>query len=303
MMKTGMTLRRVAALGMMAALASVASAQKATVGIMEFENKAGIDGRVASGLADMMMTALMQTRKFDIVERSQLAKVVDEQALGASGAVDPSTAARIGNLSGADYLLLGAVTEASAKASKFGIGGLRVGSSSVKLAIDVRFVDSETGNIMWADYMEDSKDAPSIDVGQYEFDLDSGPTQELARGLVDAITENIVVTVYPPIIIDYQQAAGTVIVNYGDVFFERGETYDVIRKGEPVKDPTTGEIVAHREEHLGRIKITEVEERASHGEVVDGTVELNAVVEAGDGGGSGGGSKKKGFGKFFRKKN
>ncbi len=279
-MKTRMRITILAALVAAVGVAPGAAAQKATIGVMNFENKAGIDGRVASGLSDMLTTSLAQTGKFTIVERSRLDRVYDEQALGASGAVDPATAAKIGKSLGAGFLILGAVTEASAKKGQFKIGGVSVGHNSVHLAIDARVVDTDTAEVVWADHVEDSKSAPNIGLaGQLNFDLDSGPTAELARGLTMEIANEIIATVYPPKIIDFQAETGQVIVNLGGTFFEQGKLYDVVRRGEPVRDSETGDIITYREERLGQIRVTTVEERATHAVLVEGSVEVGAIVK------------------------
>ena len=55
----------------------------------------------------MMISELASNAAARVVERDQLQKLLDEQNLGSSGRVDPQTAARIGKLVGARYVVTG----------------------------------------------------------------------------------------------------------------------------------------------------------------------------------------------------
>jgi curli biogenesis system outer membrane secretion channel CsgG len=80
--------------------------------VLEFQNATdyGSDqlSRVAS---DMLVTALKQSERFLLVERERLNLVLAEQALGQTGALDPDTRAKVGQVLGAQFLILGTITE------------------------------------------------------------------------------------------------------------------------------------------------------------------------------------------------
>lgn len=59
------------------------------------------------GLAGMLISELAANPAARVVERDQLQRLMDEQNLGASGRVDEQTAARIGKLVGARYVVKG----------------------------------------------------------------------------------------------------------------------------------------------------------------------------------------------------
>jgi hypothetical protein len=86
--------------------------------------------------ADQMTTLLDQSDRFDVIERTQLTKLLDEQNL--EGIVKPGELARPGQVRGVDYLLLGRVTNLRVKQeshdNSFGlaqVGGL-LGGADVK---------------------------------------------------------------------------------------------------------------------------------------------------------------------------
>ena len=63
-------------------------------------------GRVTEAFDSQLIAKVNDTRKFDIVGRSDLKDVLKEQELGQSGNVDAKTAAQAGKLTGAKYLLV-----------------------------------------------------------------------------------------------------------------------------------------------------------------------------------------------------
>src|SRR2546428_6291567 len=59
------------------------------------------------GIAGLMISDLAANPAARVVEREELQKLLDEQNLGTAGRVDPQTAAKIGKLVGARYVVTG----------------------------------------------------------------------------------------------------------------------------------------------------------------------------------------------------
>lgn len=59
------------------------------------------------GIAGMLISELTQNPAARVVERQEIQNLLDEQSLGTAGRVDPQTAAKIGKLVGARYVVLG----------------------------------------------------------------------------------------------------------------------------------------------------------------------------------------------------
>ena len=77
-----------------------------TVAIMAFEGP----GRSGAQAAGIFSEILLREAFYKIIERDQLSRIMKEQALGLTGAIDDSTAAEVGKLVGADALILGEIT-------------------------------------------------------------------------------------------------------------------------------------------------------------------------------------------------
>jgi hypothetical protein len=76
-----------------------------------------VDKTNLNGLYDFAGMTMLQTNHFVPVERTRIDAVLKEQEFGASGIVDPSTAAKLGKVLGADAVML--VTVASSKHNAF----------------------------------------------------------------------------------------------------------------------------------------------------------------------------------------
>jgi curli biogenesis system outer membrane secretion channel CsgG/ribosomal protein L40E len=151
---------------------------KPTVGVPQFtvQNASGAKSvhNLDSLAADQMSTLLHLTGRFDVIERAQIEKILDEQNM--EGIVRPDQMAKAGQALGADYLLIGKVTNFRVKQDQTksgvdvgGIGGMiggnRFGAGSTgfdkknqrittECGVDIRLVDPTTGKVAVAHFGE-----------------------------------------------------------------------------------------------------------------------------------------------------
>ena len=130
----------------------------------------GSGGSMNDIAADQMTTLLFKTNRFEVIERTQLKKLLDEQNL--EGIVKPGELARPGQVRGVDLLLIGKITNLRVKREtnnrNFGLaqvggsivnmGGLDVKKSDLKITtecgVDIRLVNPTTGQIVVAENSE-----------------------------------------------------------------------------------------------------------------------------------------------------
>jgi len=144
---------------------------KARIAIAQFTDKTNSgwwSGAIGDGMADQLATALFNSNRFIVLERQTLDNVLYEQDLGASGRIKQETAAPIGEIEGAELLVVGAVTafEGNAEGTQGGLGGIVGGTFGAILggisggmrkaymAIDVRIIDTRTSRILAATAVE-----------------------------------------------------------------------------------------------------------------------------------------------------
>jgi curli biogenesis system outer membrane secretion channel CsgG len=139
----------VAAAGLALAVSGTAGAQdrRPGVGVLPFDNGGsyGADAEdyeaLEVGVQQMLITEFTQNAGLRVVDRSRLKELMAEQDLGASGRVDAETAARLGRLVGARYMITGGFMDNH--------GNMR---------LDIRVVNTETSEIVRADKVDFKRD-------------------------------------------------------------------------------------------------------------------------------------------------
>jgi curli biogenesis system outer membrane secretion channel CsgG len=282
------------ALTLIGTTSTVARAQdaKVRVAVMNFENNSTWTwwgdnlGRAA---ADELTTQLVQTGTFTVVERTQLNAVLAEQNLGASGRVNASTAAKIGQLLGVQLILTGSITQFSIERTSIGFRGLGGSYSNAESKLDVRLINTETGEIMVAAEGAGNK---RMGGGYFrgasaERTFDQGAAQEALRPAV----ENVVATLTSQAgqLASVQPAApeGQIVgVRDGAFYLNRGtnagvkvgQRFEVQRVVDEIKD-ANGTVLDRVIEKVGVVEVTQVLSQSAITKVVEGEAAVNDTIK------------------------
>src|SRR6056297_1537018 len=209
---------------------------KARIAVARFENKSA-DSRnwyspqIGDGMADMLTTALVNSGRYIVLERQSLDTVLSEQDLGASGRVREDTAADIGEIEGAELLVVAAVTEfdgnsggtsGSLGGGNLGrvVGAIDGGSRSAQMVIDLRVVDARTSRILAATSVEgEAKDfniggalagyTGSVGLGGSLSSWENTPREKALRQVIGAAVD-YVISVTPSEMMRYDAMGNTV---------------------------------------------------------------------------------------------
>lgn len=149
----------VALTGVLGVGALTAQDSRPGVAVLPFTN-GGSYGQAAEdyaalevGMQQMLTTEFAMNPQLRVVDRSRIKELLTEQDLGASGRVDAATAARIGKLVGARYMVMGGFVDT--------YGTMR---------LDIQVVNTETSEIEKADRTTFKR-------------------EEMARGVIDAAAQ------------------------------------------------------------------------------------------------------------------
>ncbi|MCP4150065.1 MAG: penicillin-binding protein activator LpoB [bacterium] len=169
------------------------SQEKPRLGVLRFTNNVAgnqwWNPTVAKELQDMLASELVSTRKFSVLERKEIDAVFSEQDLSASGRVSKATRVKMKKLKGAKYLIAGTVAafeKSGKKGGKIGFKGLSLGGSKTKtyIAVDVKVIDTETGEIVDARTIEAKAKGKSIGAGARigAFSVSGGKSKKTPTG-------------------------------------------------------------------------------------------------------------------------
>lgn len=200
------------------------AADKTRIAVMSLVAKAGVDPNTAATITDLLSGELVSLKKFDVIDRANLDKVMREQALQQSGCSDQACAVKLGNILNVQKLVVGSVS--------------KLGS---KIIITMSFVDVERSRIE----MSDNETAANDD-----------ELMPRIKSLAAKIDQKIkitgrVVTVKPD---------GSCLINIGrDDGMTTGTVVTVLRYGNAIIDQSTGDFLGREVAELGQAKVTAVD--------------------------------------------
>ena len=228
---------------------------------------------ICEQLQSSIQNGLVQNKNYTVVERSNLDQIFKELGLQNSGVVDSSSAIEIGNLSGADYTLMGKVVEAEINPyNNLAYEGLKG-----KVAVSVQIVDNTTGRIISSDMISDT------DSSATKNNLKSFIKSDLVPGHMSVNRDNAAEKVANKVLErmnDMNPLVGMVVAVNTDedtVTFDlgyddgvkKGDIYTIYTETEPIVHPVTGEILGVDEKYVGTVKVEEVRNNRSIAKIKD----------------------------------
>jgi curli biogenesis system outer membrane secretion channel CsgG len=223
--------------------------------------------------SDILSTRLAASEKFLLIERQDYDKIVTELATG-------------GGLSqniGADYLVIGSITEFGRKT----IGTQKAFSNSkeqiVEAAVSIRLVDVSTGLIIFSG--EAKGDATAEDKRVMGFgktaDYDATLADKAISAAITKLVENIINKCmdnpWKAFILSVEN--GTYIISGGkSQGIEVGNLFSIVEKGKKVKNPQTGLNIELPGKVVASIKIDQTmgntpQDEVSIASIVDGSID------------------------------
>jgi curli biogenesis system outer membrane secretion channel CsgG len=294
------------------ALGPVGWAQnKKRVAVMNFDYAAvqssvnsifGANADVGKGVADLLVTRLVNDGMYSVIERKALDKIIAEQNFSNSDRANPDTAAKIGRLLGVEAIIMGSITQfgrddkslgvgggaLGGVTGRFGLGGVGKRQAKAVVGINARLVNTDTGEILAvAEGKGESKRSGVSLLGA------GGSSGGEGGGAVDMSSKNFADTILGEAVgqavtdvakqLDDKAASlptqvlqisglvadvsgNTLILNVGSkAGVKVGDHLGVFRQGRQIKDPATGKVLKTIESKLGDVTITELDDSSSTG--------------------------------------
>jgi curli biogenesis system outer membrane secretion channel CsgG len=261
---------------------------KKRIAVSRFEDRTGSGyNSLGEGMADMLITALVKSKKFMVLERQDIERVLQEQQFGESFMVTPETAPKIGQILGAELFVIGSITEFGQKESNvsggFSAFGAGLKTKTSRAAVDIRIVNTTTGEILASETEDGSESSTGIGVSYEDINfsnLDSWDDTDIGKaarkaidGSVKLIAENMEKIPWTGKILRVNPD-GTLLMKPGsEGNVKSGMEFCVFRAGEEIKDPDTGLSMGAEEAKIGRIKVTEdaLKGKAAKAKVLEGS--------------------------------
>jgi curli biogenesis system outer membrane secretion channel CsgG len=254
------------------------------IAIWEFDNNATsywFSNDLGPAARNQIDTAFSENKmlssKFSVIERNKLNLILKEQNLATSGAVDPATAAKVGKMLGAKYIVLGGVDKFAINNTRAGIGKFGVGGNLVQAnaTINLRFIDTTTAERV----VSVSSDGEIKKGGGFlkgtslsrndEWGIASEAIQKTAKSVVDKLLTSDYLARVSTAAVPASGLEGKIIKVEGDRAYinlgrtagiKVGDTFNVLSVGEALIDPDTGRKLGAEEKQIGTGSVVEVQQ-------------------------------------------
>lgn len=277
-------------------LPAFAEQNRPRVAVLNFENNSTWTywgehlGRAA---ADELVTQLLKDGRFTVVERAQLDAVLAEQRLGATGAVDAGTAAKVGRILGVQYILTGSITQFSVERTSVGIrafGGIGGSVANAESKLDVRLINTETAEIVLAAEGQGNKrmGGGSFRGTGAERTFEQGAAQEALRPAIEQVVAQLGARAGELQAAMPAAPAGQIVGMKGDlVYINRGQAagvqvgqrFTVSRVVDEIRD-ADGTVLDRVVDRVGVLEVTQVLSQSAICRIVDGDARVNDTIEA-----------------------
>jgi curli biogenesis system outer membrane secretion channel CsgG len=238
-----------------------------TVIVAPFKNSSQMRLQSTESITDNFISILMDTRRFNVLERERLKDVTEEMV--SKGQL---------SVKNADYAFLNNLSTLDLKVSKYKVPLVDVVQEKavVKVQVNVRVVDIDSSKILFSatGKAQQEKKATQGALGlvvNNERVLDNALVNDAIREALEDVVLRIADNLFPIKIIGIKK--GKIYLNRGKpAGIELGQVYEVYMKGEELVDSDTGLSLGAEEEKIGVIKVVDAREKYSIGKVIEGKI-------------------------------
>jgi curli biogenesis system outer membrane secretion channel CsgG len=200
---------------------------------------------------DILSTKLASSGKFILLERQDYQLIKDELKIADNDAFQEI---------GADYLIIGSITEFGRK----NVGESKVFSRSktqiVEAGISIRLIDVSTGLIIYSEEAKgqaETSNKTTLGLGK-RTDYDSSLSDKAISAAISQLVENIINNClnrpWKSYFLSYDQD-GVIISGGESQGLRLGDRFDVFSKGRKIKNPQTGMFIELPGKRVGEITI------------------------------------------------
>lgn len=221
-------------------------------------------GPLESRVADVFIAKLSKTNRFQLIEREEMDRLLQEKQFQA-GSQNGDFYASLQSLTGADYMVTGEITAfyTASESKKIPYLDTMETTTTGTAEATLRVVDVHTGGVVASDQIRFANSVTNT------ADPDK-VLSDLLDGFTTAATSKVVATIFPVKVLG-MAPDGTVYVNRGsDGGFSAGDRFQVMRPGETLRDADTGMAFGAAELPVGILEITAVETARSRARMVEG---------------------------------
>ena len=200
---------------------------------------------------DILSTKLAASGKFILLERTDFDLIENEMKLAGSQNIQKI---------GADYLIIGSITEFGRKNLGESKVFNRTKTQTVEAGVSIRLVDVSTGQIIYSEEgkgMAEVSNKTTLGLGQrtdYDSTLSDKAISVAISQLVENIINNCMNRPWKAYFLSYDND-GIIVSGGKSQGLKVGDTFNIIKKGKKVKNPQTGMTIELPGKVVGEVQI------------------------------------------------
>ena len=246
------------------------SAKRKRIAVVPFYyNKSNynlLNNNISAGKIDRLLTQslvsyLVQTRKFTVLDREYMNDVDDELSMIKNNQTNVEEKVKLGQKLFSDYILVGTLENfyTEEKEIKIKNSNNKMKSKKAMIEFNYRIIDVPTSQIMFADDFR----------GIYDIDknLQTSLESEIIKKSSLEIGSKILYAIYP---LRIEKISGNLaFIGQGGLEINVDDLYNIYELGDKIKSSYTNEYIGREEKIVGKLKIIEVGAKISTAEIIE----------------------------------
>lgn len=225
--------------------------------------------QMSGRIRDRIQTSLTQTQQFAVVNRSYGSEFSSEKALLSSDNVPAREASRLGQVVGADFMVVGNIHDLSTKVENKTFYGMTKVKKVDRIDLSYQVIEVATQKVLWADTLIESIERTDDENTTTTLDK---VAERLVAGIMDVI--------YPVKVMDVVSKE-EIYLNQGQSRIKEGDVFALFTNGRTLTDPDTGMPIKVDGKKTGELSVVTVLPKYAIAELSEGEldkVEKGAVV-------------------------
>jgi len=217
---------------------------------------------ISNRIRDQLINTFTKSNFFNVLNRSFERELASEKALLNSGKVPAIEARRLGQVLGADFILLGTIDDHATNTETSKLYGLENMTITERLDVSYQLVEVATQQIFWADTVS------------MVFEKAKEPkAEELYKSVALKVSESILDLIHP-IQIMKVSTKDEIYLNQGKARVKQGEVFAIFDIGTTLKNPANDEIIQVKGAKLGILEIKTVFAKYATAQLTSGNINL-----------------------------
>lgn len=217
--------------------------------------------QLSKRLKDRIQTGFTQSRKFSVLNRDYGEEFESETRLLSSKNVPASEAGRLGQVLGADFMVVGNIFDLSTKVETSTFYGMTDTKMVDRIDLSYQVIEVATQKVMWADTVSE----------EFSRKKDQKNTVTL-DAVANIVVSGVMDVIYPVKVMDVASKS-EIYLNQGGDRVKVGDRFELFTKGRKITDPDTGMPIKVDGSKLGELSVLSVLPKYAIAELVDGELE------------------------------